>query len=117
MSPRVTIAAVIGRKVQAVGVIIMSNSAAKSVSSTSAKPLTTLVSSPSPGSAAASKADSGSKPDPAGGRSSTPVTAETRRTMIAQAAYYIAEQRGFVSGREVEDWLLAEKQIDATLSA
>ena len=36
--------------------------------------------------------------------------------MIAEAAYYIAEQRGFCTGREVEDWLLAEKQIDAALS-
>ena len=37
--------------------------------------------------------------------------------MIAQAAYYIAVQRGFICGREVEDWLLAEKQIDSALSA
>lgn len=40
-----------------------------------------------------------------------------RRTMIAKAAYYIAEQRGFGHGREVEDWLLAQKQIDAVFSA
>ncbi|MGA7537735.1 MAG: DUF2934 domain-containing protein [Steroidobacteraceae bacterium] len=37
--------------------------------------------------------------------------------MIAEAAYYIAEQRGFGHGREVEDWLLAQKQIDAVFSA
>ncbi len=45
------------------------------------------------------------------------MTAETRRAMVAQAAYYIAEQRGFICGREVEDWLLAEKQIDSALSS
>lgn len=37
--------------------------------------------------------------------------------MIAEAAYYLAEKRGFGFGREVEDWLLAEKQIDAQFSA
>jgi hypothetical protein len=37
--------------------------------------------------------------------------------MIAEAAYYIAEQHGFGDGRDLEDWLLAEKQIDAALSA
>jgi Protein of unknown function (DUF2934) len=46
-----------------------------------------------------------------------PMTAEIRQTMIAQAAYYIAERRGFESGHDVEDWLLAEKQVDVTLSA
>ena len=40
-----------------------------------------------------------------------------RRAMIAEAAYYIAEQRGFSDGYDVENWLLAEKQIDAGLSA
>lgn len=40
-----------------------------------------------------------------------------RLRMIAEAAYYIAEQRGFGNGRDVEDWLCAEKQIDAALSA
>lgn len=44
------------------------------------------------------------------------MTADARRAMIAEAAYYIAEQRGFISGGEIEDWLLAEKQVDAALS-
>lgn len=31
--------------------------------------------------------------------------------MIATAAYYIAEQRNFAPGHELEDWLAAERQI------
>jgi len=31
--------------------------------------------------------------------------------MIAVAAYYRAEQRGFLAGQELEDWLQAEKEI------
>jgi hypothetical protein len=37
--------------------------------------------------------------------------------MIAEAAYLRAEQRGFASGYELEDWLLAEHEVDALLSA
>jgi hypothetical protein len=32
--------------------------------------------------------------------------------MISEAAYYMAQHRGFGPGHEVEDWLLAESQID-----
>ncbi|HEY8051341.1 MAG TPA: DUF2934 domain-containing protein [Steroidobacteraceae bacterium] len=35
--------------------------------------------------------------------------------MIAEAAYYCAEQRGFDPGRELDDWLAAESRIDAAL--
>ena len=35
--------------------------------------------------------------------------------MIAQAAYYKAEQRGFVPGFEQEDWLAAEYEIYSML--
>ena len=42
---------------------------------------------------------------------------EMRRSMIAEAAYHIAERRGFGPGHEVEDWLHAEKEIDAALGA
>lgn len=45
------------------------------------------------------------------------VSAETRRAMIAEAAYLRAERRGFAPGREEEDWLAAEKEVDALLSA
>ena len=33
------------------------------------------------------------------------------RLMIEEAAYYLAEKRGFAAGHEVEDWLQAEAQI------
>lgn len=31
--------------------------------------------------------------------------------MIAEAAYYIAAQRGFEPGHELDDWLAAEAQV------
>lgn len=34
-----------------------------------------------------------------------------RQTMIAEAAYYCAERRGFAPGHELEDWLRAEAEI------
>ena len=45
------------------------------------------------------------------------VSAEIRRGMIAEAAYLRSERRGFATGSEVEDWLAAEQEIDALLSA
>lgn len=38
---------------------------------------------------------------------------ETRNKMIEEAAYFIAQRRGFEPGHDVEDWLKAEAQIDA----
>jgi hypothetical protein len=35
----------------------------------------------------------------------------SRQKMIAEAAYYRAEKRGFEPGREVDDWLEAEAEI------
>ncbi len=32
--------------------------------------------------------------------------------MISDAAYFLAEQRDFCPGHEVEDWLAAEREID-----
>jgi Protein of unknown function (DUF2934) len=40
-----------------------------------------------------------------------PVDPEVKRLMIAEAAYYCAEQRGFEPGHELEDWLEAEARI------
>ena len=37
---------------------------------------------------------------------------EDRQQRIATAAYYRAEQRGFNSGHEIQDWLEAEKDMD-----
>lgn len=47
---------------------------------------------------------------PAANPSAMPVA---REQMIAVAAYYLAEQRSFSPGQEVEDWLQAEKGLDA----
>jgi hypothetical protein len=40
------------------------------------------------------------------------VDPETKQLMIAEAAYYCAEKRGFVPGHEMEDWLEAEARIE-----
>lgn len=40
---------------------------------------------------------------------------ETRRQMIAEAAYYIAEHRGFCGGNPDSDWIHAEQEIDRIL--
>jgi len=45
-----------------------------------------------------------------------PVTEEQRRRMIAEAAYYRAEKRGFSGGSSVDDWIAAESEIDAKLA-
>jgi len=40
------------------------------------------------------------------------VTSEERHRLICTAAYYRAQQRHFAPGCELEDWLLAEAEID-----
>jgi len=37
--------------------------------------------------------------------------AAERRAMIADAAYFRAERRGFAPGHEMEDWLAAEIEL------
>ncbi len=37
-----------------------------------------------------------------------------QRAKVAEAAYFIAERRGFGPGHELEDWLAAEAEIEAT---
>lgn len=41
---------------------------------------------------------------------------EKVRQLIATAAYYRAQQRGFAAGHEQEDWLMAEQEINLSLS-
>jgi hypothetical protein len=36
----------------------------------------------------------------------------SREALIATAAYYRAEKRGFLPGHELQDWLAAEREID-----
>jgi hypothetical protein len=43
------------------------------------------------------------------------VTAAQRHVMIAEAAYFLAQRRGFAPGGELDDWLRAEQQVDASL--
>ena len=43
------------------------------------------------------------------------VDPEQRSALIAEAAYFRAESRGFVPGHETEDWLSAESEVDAQL--
>lgn len=40
---------------------------------------------------------------------------ERKRQMIAEAAYYRAEQRGFAPGFDLQDWLEAEAQVEVWL--
>jgi hypothetical protein len=47
----------------------------------------------------------------------TQVSEDTRRAMIAEAAYLRAERRGFAPGGEHEDWMAAEREVDALLNA
>jgi len=44
------------------------------------------------------------------------ITHEQRWRMVAEAAYHRAEQRHFATGKETEDWLAAEAEIDAKLA-
>jgi len=43
------------------------------------------------------------------------VRPEERHALIAEKAYLRAERRGFAPGREAEDWLAAEIEVDALL--
>lgn len=44
-----------------------------------------------------------------------PISGEDRYRMIAEAAYFRAEQRGFAPGYELADWLAAEIDIEGLL--
>lgn len=48
----------------------------------------------------------------ASGKTSRKAPKADRARMIAEAAYYLAEQRGFAAGDPVKDWLDAETMID-----
>jgi len=51
-------------------------------------------------------------PSPGAYSASHSIPACIREDMIQQAAYYLAEQRGFEPGHELDDWLTAELRID-----
>jgi hypothetical protein len=46
----------------------------------------------------------------------TPLTLEDRNQLIAEAAYFRAEQRGFYPEEHEQDWFEAEKIVDSMLS-
>jgi hypothetical protein len=48
-------------------------------------------------------------------KTNLPVTPEERYRMIAEAAYFRAEKRGFVGGDMAEDWLQAEAETERLL--
>ena len=48
---------------------------------------------------------------------SSDVTADQRLSMIAEAAYFRAERRGFRSGDPMTDWIEAEAEIDCLLNS
>jgi hypothetical protein len=41
---------------------------------------------------------------------------EIRHDIVAQAAYFRAQRRGFEPGQELDDWLAAEAEVDAMLA-
>jgi hypothetical protein len=45
------------------------------------------------------------------------LTSAELQALIAEAAYYRAERRGFAPGQEVEDWLGAEKEVMERVAA
>jgi hypothetical protein len=46
----------------------------------------------------------------------TVVSNEEKHQLIAEAAYFRAQQRNFVPGHELDDWLTAEAEIEVNLS-
>ena len=46
-----------------------------------------------------------------------PVVMEDLSDMIAVAAYYLAAQRNFMPGRELDDWLAAEQAVKSQVAA
>jgi hypothetical protein len=58
------------------------------------------------------------KPDSrstAANTASTAPPADPRHAMIAEAAYFRSEKRGFADGHELDDWLAADADIDRQL--
>jgi hypothetical protein len=42
---------------------------------------------------------------------------EAKRRLIAEIAYLSAERRGFSPGYELDDWLQAEQEVEASMEA
>jgi len=97
--------------------------AAKPAAATNAAPIGALPASPrekapalppaSPRELAQERLTQGSAAAAAGPKQ--PLTAEARWRMIAEAAYFKAQRRGFTGGDAQRDWAEAEAEIDAWL--
>lgn len=61
------------------------------------------------------KASSQNNSHPSQRKSRLHVTEQERQRMIAEAAYYNAEHRGFMRGDPEQDWFLAVAQIERQL--
>lgn len=62
--------------------------------------------------AAGARSTAGGKAPARRARKPAPTPEHERHRRIAEAAYYLAERRGFRGGDPVQDWLVAEAQID-----
>ncbi len=49
-------------------------------------------------------------------RREIPSYSDSREARIAERAYWRAEQRNFAPGRELDDWLEAEREVDSDRS-
>jgi Protein of unknown function (DUF2934) len=47
---------------------------------------------------------------------SSSIPPDQRKHMIEEAAYYLAERRGFCGGDPLQDWLEAEAEIERMMS-
>ena len=48
-------------------------------------------------------------------QSSDEIDEELRQKIIAEKAYYLAEARGFAGGCDLDDWLVAEAEVNQLL--
>jgi hypothetical protein len=89
----------------------------KTTKATSSTPAKKAVAGTPAKKASASKAAATAKSTPKKTAKKTTVSSEERYQMIATAAYFLAERRGFSGCYEMVDWITAEAEIDAKLKA
>ena len=68
-----------------------------------------------PSTAAVTRPELKQSVSPASAEGESVISADERRLMICEAAYYRAEHRGFEPGHELEDWIAAEAEIERLL--
>lgn len=96
-----------------------SKTATKAKTAAPAKPKTPAAK-PAPATkkaAAAAKPKAAARPKAVVKPRTAPAAIDTdrRRHYVEVAAYFIAERRGFMGGCEMEDWVMAESEIDRML--